>query len=174
MEERAISRRGSDSAGYWHGLVRLFPDTATHGNGAFGGMYRAPGTDVCVLCPVGASWGGGDAADPLAAWPLGDKRWRWLQRICDESERGNINRLKGLGANGGLIPTCPLAKVYYYLSPGWQTIGDGQAGLHRAEEIARQTLDPQRESSLAYFERALQVERDRREFVASLPQREAA
>lgn len=140
-------------------LVQLWPASS-------GQLYRSPGTDICRLCPIGVNWGSDQPNDPLAPWPEGDRRWRWLSQICDESERGNINILKAQSADR--VPQCPLAKVYWWLGSTWSSVPEGQATLHRAEEIARQTLAPTRIESLAYFERALRIERDRRDFVASI------
>jgi hypothetical protein len=151
--------------GFMGELIQLWPASS-------GQLYRAPGTDICRLCPIGADWGD-DPADPLAPWPVTDRRWRWLAKICDESERGRVNELRAQATQR--LPQCPLAKVYWHLGSTWVSVADGQRALHRAEEIARQTLDPTRPGSVTYFERALMIERDRLDFVASLrPAKEVA
>lgn len=153
--------------GFMNDLVQLWPTTSSSDLL----LYRTPGTDICRLCPVGADWGGGRDSDGLAAWPPHDRRWRWLTQVCDESEPGRIK--KPVAGDVADAPQCPLAKVYWWLGCTWSSVIEGQAVLHRAEEIARQTLDPTRPASLAYFERALRVERDRRDFVAQMARQQA-
>lgn len=105
--------------------------------------WRDPGVEICLSCPIGAG------GRPLAE----------IDAICAQADEP---RRYGPGLEK---PQCPLVLAKWYL-------GNSAANLRYVEPLARQMLNPDRSESLRWYERALQIEADRRAFVEKL--REAA
>lgn len=126
-------------------MTQLFKDIS----GSF--VYRDPGTTICTYCPIGSDWG-----EPGEVWTETDARWDRLARHCASSDL-SVGKTKR-------EPLCPIAMARHYL----RDLMSEPDLLHRCEDIAAATLQPERISSIDAYRQGILIEKERLEFVEQL------